>query len=214
MAVKLMEFPNPKGNLKLRVARGHFATSHSHINYYVDLTFTKHRLSEAREAARQLAAKYKHSTIIDTILCLDGTEVVGACMASDMTKAGFSNVNIHNTIYVVTPEHTTGSQLLFRDNIVPMIKGKHVLILAASVTTGYTVQGGIEAVQYYGGEVAGISAIFSSQEELFGYPVASVFTPKGILDDYESRPSHECPLCKAGKKVDAIVNTYGISYFK
>ena len=214
MASKLMEFPNPNGSLKLRVSKGHFATSHSHINYYVDLTFTKHRLSEAREAARLLAAKFKHSTIIATILCLDGTEVVGACMASELTRVGFSNINTHNTIYVVTPEHTTGSQLLFRDNIVPMIRGKHVLILAASVTTGYTVQGGVEAIQYYGGEVAGVCAIFASTKECFGYPISAVFTTEGILDDYESKPSHECALCKAGKKVDAIVNTYGISYFK
>lgn len=214
MTAKLMEFPNPKGSLKLRVAKGHFATSHSHINYYVDLTYTKHRLSEAKEAARILASKFKQSTIIDTILCLDGTEVIGACMASELTKTGISSINIHNTIYVVTPEHTTGSQLLFRDNIQPMIKGKHVLILAASVTTGYTVQGGIEAIQYYGGSVAGVCAIFSSAKECLGYPVHSVFAPEGILDDYMSRNSHECPLCRKGKKVDAIVNTYGISYFK
>ena len=214
MAVKQMEFPNPRGSLKLHVAKGHFATSHSHINYYVDLTFTKHRLSEARAAARQLAMQYKSSTMIDTILCLDGTEVVGACMASELTKVGFSSINVHNTIYVVTPEHTTGSQLLFRDNIIPMIRGKHVLILAASVTTGYTVQGGIEAIQYYGGSVAGVAAIFASTNECFGYPIASVFSPEGILDDYESHPSHDCPLCKAGQKVDAIVNTYGISFFR
>ena len=214
MAVNQMEFPNPNGSIKLRVAKGHFATSHSHINYYVDLTFTKHRLSEAKEAARQLTLKFKHSTIIDTILCLDGTEVVGAGMANELTKVGFSNINMHNTIYVVTPEHTTGSQLLFRDNTVPMIKGKHVLILAASITTGYTVQGGIEAIRYYGGEVAGVCSIFASTKECFGFPVEAVFTPDGILDDYESKPSHECPLCKAGKKVDAIVNTYGISYFR
>jgi orotate phosphoribosyltransferase len=135
-------------------------------------------------------------------------------MASELTRVGFSNINTHNTIYVVTPEHTTGSQLLFRDNTVPMIRGKHVLILAASVTTGYTVQGGIEAIQYYGGQVAGVCAIFASTKECFGYPISAVFTTEGILDDYESKPSHECPLCKAGKKVDAIVNTYGISYFK
>jgi orotate phosphoribosyltransferase len=214
MAVKQMEYLNPRNSLKLRVSKGHFATSHSHINYYVDLTFTKHRLSEAREAARTLAMQYKSSTMIDTILCLDGTEVVGACMASELTKSGFSSINTHNTIYVVTPEHTTGSQLIFRDNILPMIKGKHVLILAASITTGYTVQGGIEAIQYYGGSVAGISAIFSCLDKCFGYPVSCVFSPEGVLTDYESHVSHECPLCKAGEKVDAIVNTYGISFFR
>ena len=210
--LQVMEYPSRSRNLKLRVIKGHFATSHSHVNYYVDLTMTKHRLSEAREAARQLASRYKSSTVVDTILCLDGTEVVGACMASDLTKSGISSINVHNTIYVVTPEHTTGSQLLFRDNIAPMIKGKHVLILAASVTTGYTVQGGIEAVQYYGGTVVGVCAIFASSSECFGYPVTSIFGTE-YLTDYNSTSSSECPLCKAGKKVDAMVNTYGISYF-
>ena len=214
MAIKMMEYPNPNSSLKLRFARGHFATSHSHINYYVDLTFTKHRLSEAKEAARLLTSKYKLSTIIDTILCLDGTEVVGACMASDLTKSGFHSINIHNTVYVVTPEHTTGSQLIFRDNVRPMITGKHVLILAASITTGYTVQGGIEAVQYYGGEVVGVCSIFASVDEISGYPVSSVFNTKYMMSDYESRPFGDCPLCKKGVKLDAIVNTYGISNFR
>ena len=214
MALKMMEYPNPKGSLKLRVVKGHFATSHSHVNYYVDLTYTKHRLSEAKEAARILAENLSNTAIIDTILCLDGTEVVGACMASELTRHGFSSVNNHKTIYVVTPEHTTGSQLLFRDNIQPMIRDKHILILAASVTTGYTVAGGIEAIQYYGGSVAGVCAIFSKVKECFGYPVHSVFTPEGILDDYMSKTSLECPLCKKGRKVDAIVNTHGISFFK
>ena len=31
-----------------------------------------------------------------------------------------------------------------------MIAGKHVLVLAASVTTGFTVQGAVEAIRYYG----------------------------------------------------------------
>lgn len=69
---------------------------------------------------------------MDTILCLDGTEVIGACMASELTKSGYVNMNAHQTIYVVTPEHTTGSQLLFRENTAPMISGKHILVLAAS----------------------------------------------------------------------------------
>ena len=214
MAIKMMELPNPNSNLKLRYARGHFATSHSHINYYVDLTMTKHRLSEAKEAAKELVRKYQTSTIIDTILCLDGTEVVGACMASELTRIGFHNINQHNTIYIVTPEHTTGSQLIFRENISPMIANKHVLILAASVTTGYTVQGGIEAVRYYGGEPAGVCAIFASVDECAGYPVSSIFNTKYIMQDYMTKSYHECPLCKAGQKLDAIVNTYGISTFE
>lgn len=173
------------------MAKGHFATSHSHINYYIDVTMQKTRLSEARAVALELVSSYTHTTIVDTILCLDGTEVIGACMASELTRDGYVNMNAHQTIYVVTPEHTTGSQLLFRENTSPMIAGKHVLILAASVTTGYTAQAAVEAINYYGGQVVGIGAIFATQTECAGYPVTSIFNPND-LGDYQSYDSRDC----------------------
>ena len=195
MAIEFNEIQNPNNpNLPIRIARGHFATSHSHINYYVDLTLTKYKLSEAREAAIQLASRFKGSTLIDTILCLDGTEVIGACMASELTKPGFTSVNSNRAIYVLTPEHTTGSQLIFLDNLIPMIRSKHVLILAASVTTGYTAQGAIEAVRYYGGMAVGACSIFANVDECFGYKVTSIFKTEDVLPNYESRPSYECSL--------------------
>ncbi|MBR5616403.1 MAG: orotate phosphoribosyltransferase, partial [Clostridia bacterium] len=60
-------------DLFLRVSEGHFATSHSHINYYIDVSAQKARLSEATAVARDLVSYY-NNTIVDTILCLDGTE--------------------------------------------------------------------------------------------------------------------------------------------
>ncbi len=197
-------------NLFLRVTKGHFATSHSHINYYIDVSTQKTRLSEAQAVAREIVTHYNQSTIVDTILCLDGTEVIGTCLAHELTKEDFANMNAHQTIYVVTPEHTTGSQLFLRDNLVPMVAGKNVLVLAASVTTGYTAQAAVEAIKYYSGRVSGIAAIFATVEECAGYPVRAVFNPKD-LGDYASYPSHECPICKEGKKIDALVNSHGYS---
>jgi orotate phosphoribosyltransferase len=197
-------------NLFLRVSKGHFATSHSHINYYIDVTTQKTRLSEAQAVAKELVSYYNSNTIVDTILCLDGTQVIGTCLAEELTRGNFTNLNAHQTIYVVTPEHTTGSQLIFRDNITPMITGKNVLILAASVTTGYTAQAAIEAIKYYSGAVAGVCAIFATVEECAGYRVNSIFDPKD-LEGYASFSSHECPLCKSGQKIDALVNSFGFS---
>ena len=38
MSIQMREYPNPNNSyLPLRVAKGHFATSHSHINYFIDL---------------------------------------------------------------------------------------------------------------------------------------------------------------------------------
>ena len=59
MAMNLVKLPTGKSNLQLRVSKGHYATSHSHINYYIDVTLTKFRLSEARAAAAELVREYK-----------------------------------------------------------------------------------------------------------------------------------------------------------
>ena len=50
--INMVKLPTNKSNLFLRVAKGHFATSHSHINYYIDVTTQKSRLSEAKAVAK------------------------------------------------------------------------------------------------------------------------------------------------------------------
>ena len=91
-----------------------------------------------------------------------------------------------------------------------MITGKHVLVLMASVTTGYTANRSIEAIKYYGGHVAGVAAIYRAVDEVAGYPVRSVYSIAD-LPDYESYDYKECPYCKQGKKLDALVNSFGYS---
>ncbi len=207
---KIMKIKTNQANLFLRVAKGHFATNSNHSNYYIDVAAQKSRLSEAKAVAEKLCGGYKYSTtIVDTILCLDGTEVVGACLADTLVKNDFININAHQTIYVVTPE-MSGSQMLFRDNIVPMIKGKHVLVLAVSVATGGTVQNALDAIKYYGGESVGVASIFATKKEIGGHTINSVFDPSD-LDGYFSVPAHKCPLCEKGEKLDALINYHGFS---
>ena len=208
--IKLEHLPTERGNVPLRVARGHFATNHSHINYYIDITFQKTRLSEAKALAQQQVTRFNAYILVDTILCLAGTEVIGACLADELTKSGFRNVNAHQSIYVVTPEYNSNSQIIFRDNIQPMIRGKHVLVLMASMTTGFTVKRSIEAIGYYGGFVAGAAALYSAVKLAGEYPVASVNSLSDI-PDYQSFDSNECPYCKQGIKIDALVNSHGYS---
>ena len=61
-------------------------------------------------------------------------------MASEMTKTGYMNINQNQDMNVLTPERTVGSQLIFRENTAQLISGKNVLILMASVSTGYTAK--------------------------------------------------------------------------
>ena len=208
--IEITQLPVRRGKVPLRLARGHFATNHSHINYYIDITYQKTRLSEARDSAYELVSHFINDTPVDTILCLDGTAVLGTCVAEELTKSGFRTINQHQTIYVLEPEYNANSQIIFRDNIKPMITGKHVLVLMASVTTGYTAKRSIEAISYYGGHIAGVASIYRAVDEVAGYPVRSIYSVSD-LPDYASYDYRECPYCKAGKKIDALVNSFGYS---
>ena len=44
-------------NVALKIIPGHFATNHSHINFYMDMTTIKTRQSEARAVASELKNK-------------------------------------------------------------------------------------------------------------------------------------------------------------
>ncbi|MBR7132882.1 MAG: orotate phosphoribosyltransferase [Clostridia bacterium] len=195
-------------DLVLRVTKGHFAANHSHTNYYIDVTAQKSRLSEAKAVAKGLLHYYHHNTMIDTILCLDETQVIGTCLALELIDDDFTNMNAHGTVYVASPEYSSEGKIIFRENTLSMIKGKHVLILAASVTNGYTAEEAIKAVKYYEGNPVGIASIFATCGECNGYTVHSVFNPED-LPDYANYPVGECPMCKEGQKLDAIINAHG-----
>lgn len=194
--------------IALKIIPGHFATSHSHVNFYIDMTTLKIRQNEAAYVASSMANDYVTSTIIDTIVCMDGTEIIGAFLAEELSRAGIMSINSHKTMYIITPEFNTNNQLIFRDNIQPAINGKHILLLLASATTGKTIRKCIECIEYYGGNMAGISAIFSAVNQLDNIPIKSLFTTKD-LPEYQTYEHAKCPFCKKGNKVDAIVNSYG-----
>ena len=209
-SIESYKIPSKNRNLFLRVAKGHFATSHSHINYYIDIAKQKSRLSEAKAAARYLAGKYNATTAVDTILCLEGMTLVGACLAEELTREGYRSINEHQDVYVVEPEYNSNNQIIFRDNIQPMITNKRVLVLMASVTTGRTADRSLEAIGYYGGTVVGVASLYSAVEKLGTVDVKSVYSLND-LPDYESYNYKDCPMCKAGRKIDALVNSFGYS---
>ena len=196
--------------IQLKMIPGHFVTSQSHITHYLDLTTMKSRSSEAQRIAATLAANYEASIPVDTIVCMDGLEVIGAYLAEELTKAGIFSMNAHQTIYVITPEFGNSGQLIFRDNYQPMIKGKNILILNGSITTGSTLSKTIESVLYYGGIIRGVAAIFSRVDSVASLPVHAIFKAKDV-PDYHSYPSNNCPMCQKKQKIDALVSGYGYS---
>ena len=206
MKVSLKE----NSSVVLKAIPGHFITPNSHVNYYLDMTTIKSRLSEASAAAKELAKKISPDTIVDTIVCMDGCEIIGAYLAEELTKAGILSINYHKTIYITTPEMASTGQMVFRDNIQPMIKGKNVLLLMASATTGQTLAKAIQALNYYGATISGISSIFSAANSSMGIEIKSLFTIKD-LPDYKAYAPEGCSMCKDKKPIDAFANAYGYS---
>lgn len=212
MESRMMKFyAKDSSKIALHAVAGHFATSHSHINYYIDLTSLKTRVNEAKEVATVIADKFKGLAVVDTIVCMDGTEVIGAYLGQALENREFVQItNLHETIYVVSPEFNSNNQMIFRDNNMMAINGKHVLLLLATTTTGVTIRRSLECIQYYGGITEGVSSIFSTVENVNDFKVESVFRAED-LPGYTAYNQKDCPFCKKGHRLEAMVNGFGYS---
>ena len=204
--MKLMDI----GGVPLLVAKGHFATKNSHINYFIDVTAQKYSIKGAEAVAQNLANRIRSMFAVDSILCMDGTSVIGTALGQQLTRKGGMSLSESENMYIVKGELDSAGKLIFRDNARFMLEGKRVLILMCSMTTGTTALQGKQSVEYYGGEVVGIAAIYAAMPEIENLPVVSVFDCN-TLTDYHSYTPGQCPMCRSGKKIDAVVNTYGFS---
>lgn len=197
--------------VRIQIVEGHFATQHSHVSHYIDMTRVKSETVSARAAAKLFAARFANEPV-DTVITLERTKMIGAFLAEELAKAG---LNVERNIAVITPE-ITNEKMFLRDNLIPYVKNKRVLLLTATATTGMTLKSALEGIVYYGGEPAGAATVFGGE---FGdsiaaggkaVPVERLFDAKDI-GKYESYASGKCPLCQKGIKVDAVVNSYGYS---
>jgi len=200
-------------DVPLLCAKGHFATRNSHINYFIDVTAQKYSLKGANAVARELSNHLRTKVEVDSILCMDGTSVIGTCLARALTHSGTRSLSESDNMYIVKGELDHEGKLIFRDNARFMLENKNILILMASLTTGNTALQGKRSAEYYGGHVVGVAAIYSNLTEIAGLPVVSLFDCS-VLTDYASYHANDCPMCKAGQPIDAVVNTFGFSKIK
>lgn len=192
----------------LRAVPGHFITPHAHVNYYLDLTPLKFRATEAHAAAKALASVHYFSTPVDTIIALEGTEIIAGYLADELVQAGVLCKNAHKSIYVIPPEYSSEGQLIFRESLIPWIKDKNVLLLFSAITTGANAAQAIESLRYYGATISGVSALFSLATGIAGLPIYSIFSHRDI-PDYKAESADHCGLCEERKPVDAICNGFG-----
>lgn len=226
--IKIRSKYNP--HLELKVIPGHFSSDRFHVNYYIEMSSLKMRQTDAKMIAHVMADRYIEkldvdekltglinpsllntaisAQKIDTIVCMDGCEVIGAYLADELSKVGVETTNKHGCFYVITPEFDNTGQMVVRSNIKKMINGKNVLVVLASAMSGRTISKAIGTIKAYNGKIAGLSVIFGNVDEIEGHKVYKVFGTSDLPDFKLSSPD-DCEDCKNGVKLDAVVNSYG-----
>ncbi len=190
--------------IKMNVIPGHFTTSQFHISHFLDLYDLKTNARLARDVAVELAIPYLTTTLVDTIVCMEGTEVIGAYMAQELLQEGASVINSGKEIHVVTPMSNINRKLIFQSNMQELILNRNIILLVSSISSGTTVNSALECLSYYGGIVVGISALFSACQDTPELEINSMFTSEDI-PDYRIFSPGKCDICKDGHKLDALI---------
>lgn len=190
--------------IAVKVIPGHFTTSHFHVTHYLDLDNLKNNSSLARAVAAEFAQPYLSTTLIDTIVCTEGTELIGAYLAEELLKEGSSVMNAGRDIYVVTPMNNIHKQLMFQSNTQELIVDHNILLLVTSISSGITVKSALDCLAYYGGNLVGISALYNSYDKELEQKIHYLFSKEDVPDYKMFRPG-ECEMCEAGRKLDAII---------
>ena len=194
-------------DIVMNVIPGHFTTNHFHLSHYLDLDNFKTSSSLAHDVAIEFLVPYGSTTLIDTIVCMEGTELIGAYLAEELVKEGIGMVNSGNDIFVVKPISNVHRQLTFQSNLQKLITDHNILLLVSSISSGITLKASLEMLAYYGGNLVGISALFNSYPknlDRLDTEVNYLFTASDIPNYKMYEPSN-CELCISGRKLDAII---------
>ena len=194
--------------ISIKVIPGHFTTNNAHSNYFLDVSELKFSAFIAWDVARELAIPYLSSTLVDTIVCMEKTEVIGAYLAQELKQEGTAVMNSGEEIRIITPIINTNGNLIFQDNLIEWISNKNILLLVCTISSGRTVSSAMECLEYYGGKLAGISSLFLSSQEKMKQKIYTLFTSDDI-PDYKLFSTAECEMCRAGQRLDAIINSEG-----
>jgi len=190
------------------VIPGHFTTNSVHSTHYPDVSRLKTSISTAREVARELALPYKSSSIIDTIVCLERTEVIGAFIAEELQDPGIGALNSDKEIMIISPQINANRNLVFPDNTVPYIRHKNILLLMATIVSGKQLSLALDCLDYYEGRLAGITTLFWATQRDTPKEVVALFTSDDI-PGYHQSPSGDCEMCRRNIPLDALISSDG-----
>ncbi len=170
------------------VSTGHFVFkdgAHSGVKVLSRiLTGNPHELQIAADAIAKASLIEDKNPSIDTVV----SPVAGAVSLGNRVAE-----SIHYTVRFAMAERIDG-KMGFNPDSLAFVRGRRILIVEDTTTTGSTVWEVIEAIREVEGIVVGIGLIWNRGMVVFGdIPTYSCITD--LLPDY---PEDNCPLCRKG----------------
>ncbi|MGI6404497.1 MAG: phosphoribosyltransferase [Oscillospiraceae bacterium] len=197
--------------ITMNVIPGHFTNSTSHLTHYLDMSRLKFNALIARDIAREMAVPYLSNHLVETIVCMEEMDVIGAYLAEELIENGMI-INSERDIHVLTPRINVNGQLIFQQSTERFIHNKHVILLVASAASGKTIDRTLDCLKYYNGELVGISAIFTAAPKVSGHKIHALFNSQDIYGYKVYRPS-QCVMCQKGQKLEAMIGYDGYTRF-
>lgn len=179
---------------------GHFVgTSGRHMGVYITKdAFLPH--TEAVSRVGELFVEKNKNLDVDIVI----GPAIGGIILSQWTAFHLSKRKDKEILSAYTEKDAEGKQV-FRRGYDQLVKGKNVLIVEDTTTTGGSVRKVVEEVKKAGGNVVMVSIMTNRDpklvtEEAVGAPFSWLAHVPA-----ESYAPEECPLCKAGKPVNTNV---------
>jgi orotate phosphoribosyltransferase len=194
--------------ISMEVIPGHYTTGASHTTHYLDVSEMKSSSVVARDIARELALPYSSSIAVDTIVCMENTNVIGAYLAEELANNGIHAVSGSSNIHVISPLSNSLGHLSFQTSTIEYVTNRNVLLITATVAGGTSLDNALDCIAYYRGNVVGVSALFLAFPDRMEYAINALFTSEDI-PGYEIQRSRHCAMCKAGVRLDALISSEG-----
>ena len=182
------------------ISDDHFVgVSGLHFDTYINKDALLPHTQEVSAVCELFAQKYKDASI-DVV----AAPALGGIILSQWTAYHLSQLTGREVLGVYT-EKTADKDQIFTRGYDTYVKGKRVLVIEDSATTGESVMKVVRAVQDAGGEVVEVCVMVNRDPEhvnarTLGIPFSSL-----VEFPVVSYSAQDCPLCKSGVPVNTTI---------
>ncbi|MEO8637957.1 MAG: phosphoribosyltransferase family protein [Candidatus Taylorbacteria bacterium] len=176
---------------------GHFVgTSGRHMDTYITKDALFPHTQVVSMIGKMFAEKYR-DTDVEVVV----GPAIGGIILSQWVAFHLSELKKKEVLSVYT-EKTADNNQVFNRGYGSLVKGKKILVIEDTVTTGGSVKKSIESAKRDGGDVIGVCVMVNKDpDQINEVALGAPFSALGELEvkTYEAK---DCPLCKAGVPIN------------